>query len=401
MEWKKVKLGDILKITGGQLYKGDLLGTGDNLLLGMGCVSFLEKFLMKGARQYGGDCLDKNIGRPGDIVLATRQQSDNLPILAMPAIIPEGLPAKKIIIGSNLYKVNVIDSDFDNRFIYWLLKTPEYVNYISSVKTGTTVKMITIKDVENYTFLCPPKESRDKISKLLWDLDDKIENNNRINRNLEAQAQALFKSWFVDFEPWGGTMPDDWKEGTLGEICSFNKRKVGPKFANPIQYLDTGHLTEGVIEGYQRFNPGDKIPSSARRYVGEGDILFSLCRPNMRHYGLMMNPPENIVASTGFAVITANWSGYRYYIYQWLKQDGIIDNIHAVAEQSSTTYPTIDVDYLAGMTMVIPSIADTERYAHLCCDLYSKIESNYQENLRLAALRDTLLPKLMRGEIAL
>ena len=399
MAWKTVKLGDILKITGGQLYKGDLLGTGDNLLLGMGCVSFLEKFLMKGARQYGGDCLDKNIGRPGDIVLATRQQSDNLPILAMPAIIPDGLPAKKIIIGSNLYKVNVIDSDFDNRFIYWLLKTPEYVNYISSVKTGTTVKMITIKDVENYTFLCPPKESRDKISKLLWDLDDKIENNNRINRNLEAQAQALFKSWFVDFEPWGGTMPDDWKEGTLGEICSFNKRKVGPKFANPIQYLDTGHLTEGVIEGYQRFNPGDKIPSSARRYVGEGDILFSLCRPNMRHYGLMMNPPENIVASTGFAVITANWSGYRYYIYQWLKQDGIIDNIHAVAEQSSTTYPTIDVDYLAGMTMVIPSIADTERYAHLCCDLYSKIESNYQENLRLAALRDTLLPKLMKGEI--
>lgn len=401
MAWKTVKLGDILKITGGQLYKGDLLGTGDNLLLGMGCVSFLEKFLMKGARQYGGDCLDKNIGRPGDIVLATRQQSDNLPILAMPAIIPDGLPAKKIIIGSNLYKVNVIDSDFDNRFIYWLLKTPEYVNYISSVKTGTTVKMITIKDVENYTFLCPPKESRDKISKLLWDLDDKIENNNRINRNLEAQAQALFKSWFVDFEPWGGTMPDDWKEGTLGEICSFNKRKVGPKFANPIQYLDTGHLTEGVIEGYQRFNPGDKIPSSARRYVGEGDILFSLCRPNMRHYGLMMNPPENIVASTGFAVITANWSGYRYYIYQWLKQDGIIDNIHAVAEQSSTTYPTIDVDYLAGMTMVIPSIADTERYAHLCCDLYSKIESNYQENLRLATLRDTLLPKLMRGEITL
>ena len=401
MAWKTVKLGDILKITGGQLYKGDLLGTGDNLLLGMGCVSFLEKFLMKGARQYGGDCLDKNIGRPGDIVLATRQQSDNLPILAMPAIIPDGLPAKKIIIGSNLYKVNVIDSDFDNRFIYWLLKTPEYVNYISSVKTGTTVKMITIKDVENYTFLCPPKESRDKISKLLWDLDDKIENNNRINRNLEAQAQALFKSWFVDFEPWGGTMPDDWKEGTLGESCSFNKRKVGPKFANPIQYLDTGHLTEGVIEGYQRFNPGDKIPSSARRYVGEGDILFSLCRPNMRHYGLMMNPPENIVASTGFAVITANWSGYRYYIYQWLKQDGIIDNIHAVAEQSSTTYPTIDVDYLAGMTMVIPSIADTERYAHLCCDLYSKIESNYQENLRLAALRDTLLPKIMRGEIAL
>lgn len=121
----------------------------------------------------------------------------------------------------------------------------------------------------------------------------------------------------------------------------------------------------------------------------------------MRHYGLMMDPPSDIVASTGFAVITASWSGYRYYIYQWLKQDGIIDNIHAVAEQSSTTYPTIDVDYLAGMNMIIPSIEDTEKFALLCCKLYSKMESNYQENMRLAALRDTLLPKLMKGEIAL
>ena len=115
----------------------------------------------------------------------------------------------------------------------------------------------------------------------------------------------------------------------------------------------------------------------------------------------MMDPPSDIVASTGFAVITACWSGYRYYIYQWLKQDGIIENIHAVAEQSSTTYPTIDVDYLASMKMIIPSIKDTEKYALLCRDLYSMKESNYQESQRLAALRDTLLPKLMKGEIAL
>ena len=133
----------------------------------------------------------------------------------------------------------------------------------------------------------------------------------------------------------------------------------------------------------------------------EGDIIYSTVRPNQRHYGILPNPSDSLVVSTGFAVITANWSGYRYYIYQWLKQDCIIDNVHAVAEQSSTTYPTIDVDYLAAMNLIIPSIADTEQYALICRDLYSKIDSNYQESLRLAALRDTLLPKLMKGEIKL
>ncbi len=398
MEWKTVKLGEVCsKIGSGATPKGGkdaYLGGPVSLIRSQNVLDFT---FSKAGLAYISSEQAKKLNNveiySNDVLLNITGDS-----VARACIVPnEVLPAR---VNQHVAIIRGDKSQIYNEYIlYHLQMQKKYL--LSLAQGGATRNALTKGMIEDIQIPLPPLCEQAHIVSTLSSLDAKIENNNRINRNLEAQAQALFKSWFVDFEPWGGTMPEDWKEGTLGEIAVFNKRKVGPKFANPIQYLDTGHLTEGVIEGYQRFYPGDNIPSSARRYVGEGDILFSLCRPNMRHYGLMMNPPEDIVASTGFAVITANWSGYRYYIYQWLKQDGIIDNIHAVAEQSSTTYPTIDVDYLAGMTMVIPSIADTDRYALLCRDLYSKIESNYQENLRLAALRDTLLPKLMKGEIAL
>jgi type I restriction enzyme S subunit len=200
-EWKEFRLGDIISIAGGFAYKGDLIGKGQNYLLGMGCVSFNENFLDKGARQYDGDCPERYYATPGDIVLATRQQSDNMPILGMPAIIPSKYEGCKIIVGANLYRVELKDTSFDNRFIYWLLKTPSYINYIRSCQSGTTVRMITKSNIEDFIFCAPKKEVRDRISNLIWTLDDKIEVNKRINENLEQQAQALFKSWFVDFEP--------------------------------------------------------------------------------------------------------------------------------------------------------------------------------------------------------
>ena len=120
MEWKEVRLGDIVSIKSGLAYKGTFIGKGENILLGMGCVSFKDKFLFSGARPYEADCDDKYCVEPGDIVLATRQQSDNLPILAMPAIIPSSLKAKKIIYGTNLYKVEN-HSEVTNDFLFWQL----------------------------------------------------------------------------------------------------------------------------------------------------------------------------------------------------------------------------------------------------------------------------------------
>ena len=235
-QWKEYKLSDILSIVSGFAYKGEYLGKGESLLLGMGCVSYSELFLEKGMRPYAGEFPERYSVEAGDIVLATRQQSDNLPILGMPAIVPQKFKGKKMVFGANLYKVVPKSPEFPIDYIYWLLKTPAYIRHIRSCQTGTTVRMITKANIEDYAFMCPCKEQRNQISKLLWDIEMKIVLNRRINDNVEQQAQALFKSWFVDFEPFKdgefvdselGMIPKGWRVVCLGEVTKQVTEKVG------------------------------------------------------------------------------------------------------------------------------------------------------------------------------
>ena len=187
-EWKEYRLGDIITIKGGYAYKGSLIGKGDNYLLSMGCVSFTEQFLDKGARNYEGDCDSRYYVSSGDIVLATRQQSDNLPILGLPAIIPQKYEGSKLIVGANLYKVENHNKDFPNSYLYWLLKSPQYIRHIRSCQTGTTVRMITKSNIEDYHFLAPSKSRRIEIARFLWNIENKIEVNRKINSNLECST---------------------------------------------------------------------------------------------------------------------------------------------------------------------------------------------------------------------
>jgi len=182
-EWKQIRLGDIISIKSGFAYKGDNIGKGDSYLLGMGCVSFNEVFLTAGARKYNGNAPERYLAKPGDIVLATRQQSDNLPILGMPAMIPNSFEGKNVIIGANLYRIEN-NSDISSDYLFWLLKSPAYVSHIRSCQSGTTVRMITKANIEDFTFLCPPKNVRKTIASTLWNIEKKIELNNRINHNL-------------------------------------------------------------------------------------------------------------------------------------------------------------------------------------------------------------------------
>ncbi len=113
-QWKEYKLSDILSIVSGFAYKGEYLGKGESLLLGMGCVSYSELFLEKGMRPYAGEFPERYSVEAGDIVLATRQQSDNLPILGMPAIVPQKFKGK--------YLQPIITQYFiDNKSEIWLL----------------------------------------------------------------------------------------------------------------------------------------------------------------------------------------------------------------------------------------------------------------------------------------
>ena len=382
MEWKEVRLGDIVSIKSGLAYKGAFIGKGENILLGMGCVSFKDKFLFSGARPYEADCDDKYCVEPGDIVLATRQQSDNLPILAMPAIIPASLKAKKIIYGTNLYKVEN-HSEVTNDFLFWQLKTPDYIDYISSVKTGSVVRMVTKKNVEDYVFRCPPKEVRDRISKLLWGLDRKIELNNKINADLEEMAQAIFKNWFVDFEPFKdgkfvdselGMIPEGWKVGCLGDLITI-------KYGKDHKKLEDGTFPVYGSGGFMRF-------VNSWLYDGESVLI-----PRKGTLDNIMYVCEKFwtVDTMFFSVPKMDY--VMKYVYNYIKR------FDFSKMNEGTSVPSNTAARLNKMPILIPTHEILEMYDETLCPIYNKRKMKDKESRILSLLRDTLLPRLMSGEL--
>lgn len=216
---------------------------------------------------------------------------------------------------------------------------------------------------------------QNNIVAILQGLERKIAINRQINQNLEAMAKQLYDYWFVQFDfpnengkPYkssGGKMvwneklkreiPKGWNVLKLGEHCSFNKRTSNGYFNHPILYLDTSNITNNTIDELQFLNPSsDIIPSRARRLVQEGDIVYSTVRPNLKHFGIIMNPDYNMVVSTGFAVITANWSAYRYFIYQFLIQAATIENLSTIAQSAVSAYPSINTSDIENLDLVVP-----------------------------------------------
>jgi type I restriction enzyme S subunit len=148
------RLGDLIKIKGGFSYNSQGLEMGNSYLLGMGCVSFDNRFVEDGIRLYLDNVPEQHIVKPKDIIIATRQQSENLPILGCPAMIPPYLENRKLVIASNLYRVEN-KSELSNEIIYQILRSKNYQEHIKFHTKGTTVGMITKDAIEDYTFETP------------------------------------------------------------------------------------------------------------------------------------------------------------------------------------------------------------------------------------------------------
>lgn len=366
-EWKKCKLGDLISIKGGFSYKGEYIGTGDKFLLGMGCVSYSKTFLQSGARPYSGDCSDRFYAKPFDIVLATRQQSDNLPILGLPAIIPQSFWGEKVIVGTNLYKVDNY-SEVDNKYLYWLMRSPNYINYIHSCSKGSTVKMITKDAVESFAFMCPPKEERDFISGLLWQIEDKIDLLNRQNQTLESMAESLFRHYFID------NAKPEWVEGKLMDLITVKYGKDHKKVLDgkiPI-YGSGGIMRYGNQSLYEKESV--LIP----RKGSLGNIIY-------------INSPFWSVDTMFYTEMRR--PNIAKYIYHFVKNQDI------ASMNVGSAVPSMTSDILNNMPIDIPPDYMLLKFEGETSNWYNKISSNNKQINILTELRDTLLPKLMNNEI--
>ena len=266
----------------------------------------------------------------------------------------------------------------DPNFVFYNLIQNENTETLHAIAEQTTSAYPAIKpsDIENLSIKLPPLPTQQKIAAILSSLDDKIELNNKINTNLEQQAGALFKNWFVDFEPVGGKMPEEWKVGKLSDIAEITSGKRPPmKQSNYSKDVSIPLVGAASVMGYTN------------------QVLYNepiLITGRVGTHGVIQRFSTECWPSDNTLVIK---SKYYEYVYQ------IMSNIDYDNMNRGSTQPLITQSDLGKVECIIPDEDNLQKFKQLVNILFSKVQENQQENQKLVNIRDTLLPKLMNGEI--
>ena len=176
----------------------------------------------------------------------------------------------------------------------------------------------------------------------------------------------------------------DYEIVKLKEIADFNKESMG-KNSNYefINYLDTANITNGAIDTIVRMSVGD-APSRAKRIVHNNDIIYSTVRPNLCHYGIIDFPLENMIVSTGFTVISCKDGINPYYVYNYLTQNDITSQLHSIAENSTSAYPSIKPSDLESIEIKLPILEIQNKIAKILTDIDRKMKLNNEINNNLS-----------------
>lgn len=326
----------------------------------------------------------------------------------------------KTIYHYHIWKVKQNDSLVDKSFLYYFLNH-QTKGFMGSTH-GSTMIHITKENMENFEVLLPPLSEQKKIASVLSALDGKIALNKKMNQKLEAMAKRLYDYWFVQYDfpdknghPYkttGGPMtynptlkreiPVGWEVKTLDEYLDCNKYSLTAKSSYDfIQYLDTSSLTENTLESLQKYGSQAESPSRAKRIVYANDILYSTVRPQQKHYGIIKNPAQNMIASTGFAILSCKYgSEYNDMFYLFLIQEKNLIKLSAIADSNASSYPSFNPSDLLNLSICLPKdIKTIEPLVKKFSSLFGIIERNQKENQKLTALRDKLLPLLMNGQV--
>ncbi|SEF46459.1 restriction endonuclease subunit S [Nitrosomonas ureae] len=280
----------------------------------------------------------------------------------------------------------------DSRYVYYFLSSPLGKDLMLSLDIGGVQPSIKVPHLLDMTIPIPPLAEQKAIASVLSSLDDKIDLLHCQNKTLEAMAETLFRQWFVE------EAQEDWKEVTIGDFVELNRASIDKNYPyQAIEYLDTGSLTEGKIESFQSFALDD-APSRAKRLVQHNDVLISTVRPDQKHYGIIKNPIENLVVSTGFCVLTCKKID-PHFIYLLLTNDEMTDYLHTIAEGSTSTYPSLKPSDIGSIVFQLPPCGKLEEFSFITQSSWEKIEKNHIQIRTLETLRDTLLSKLMSGEV--
>lgn len=396
MEWKEVRLGDMCtKITDGSHFSPKAQTEGYPMLS------------VKDMREYDFDFSNcKKISYKDYLKM---ERDGCVPQIGDVLVAKDGSYLKEIFICKEQREIALLSSIaifrpnpqlIDPRFLCYCLKSPRVYNYISqNCVSGSALPRIILKDFKGVNIRVPSLDDQRRIASILSSLDRKIELNNKINADLEEMAQAIFKNWFVDFEPFKdgkfvdselGMIPEGWKVGTLEDIAEIT---MGQSPAGN----SLNENREGMIFYQGSSDFGFRFPSirvfttEPKRLAVANSVLFSVRAP----VGDINVAKEECCIGRGVASIKSKYGHDSYLFYTMKSLHKLFDSF----DGEGTVFGSINKKTLSAIQILLPSDGIVEQFNDIASSFDNRIRSLSEENSRLSTLRDTLLPRLMSGEL--
>lgn len=296
-----------------------------------------------------------------------------------------------------LIKFSIDPNRVNPRYVKYYCQSKQYRDWVNSFNTGSTRGNINAQTYAGMEFPLPNRKQQDLLVDTLSALDDKIELNNKINENLEQQAESIFKAWFVDCIPFGNEVPHTWKMVTLNDLTKLISRGIAPK------YTENSH--EWVIN--QKCIRNHMVDTSlARKHVPKavnekwlryGDLLInSTGEGTLGRTAQIWFDPEHLTVDSHVTIVRPAKENLIYYIGFWgLQHEREIEALHT----GSTGQTELPRERVKAMQLYRPDEETLCHFTEIIAPLTAAIVVNQKENEKLATTRDVLLPKLMSGEI--
>ncbi|MCX5545458.1 restriction endonuclease subunit S [Paraburkholderia sp. CNPSo 3076] len=427
-EWPQVRLGDLIEVRHGWPFRSELFfeeKTGEGIVVAVGNFRYTGGFRFDetATKEYRGEYPSDYKLEPGDILLVMTCQTAGGEILGIPARVPSD--GRLYLHNQRLGKVVVKRTDeVLPDYLYWLFLSASFNQALVSTASGTKILHTSPSRICDFKFALPPISVQREVAATLWSLESRIDLLRQSNATLEAIAQALFKSWFVDFDPVRakaegrdlegvdpetaalfsdgfeesalGLVPKGWTTGILGDLVFLRSDRTKPTAkTEALPYVPIESITS-KLPFLEHCKSGTEANSSLTLFK-EGDILFGAMRPYF--HKVCMAPFDGVTRTTVFTLAPKYCNAAAYALFQMFQVSTIE---YATQHSEGSTIPYAKwPNSMEKMPIVRPPDVLQEAFTRIAGSLIQRANSNIALSQTLAGVRDNLLPRLISGQLRL
>ena len=303
----------------------------------------------------------------------------------------------KYHLAPNICKIMPNTEKIDPYFLYSYIRTAEFYQTMSNHMTGSGQPTIPMKTIRVLKVPVPSMKEQKIIASFMKSINHTIRNNEIINKNLEQQAQELFKAWFVTFETFGGKMPSSWSVAKLGDIATIKTNSFSPA-KTPTVMLEHYSIPAFDEQKYPVFELAANVKSN-KYILTDNSVMISKLNPGIKRVWRPMCVSEFAVSSTEFIIFEANDPTYKDYVFSVIDSSTFSDWMCAHTTGSTNSRQRTTPSTTLEFQIALPTQEVVSDFCKIVTPMYDMIAQNTCENRKLAAFRDSLLPKLMSGEL--